>query len=215
MAYESGDIRSTDAPTLSRVWLRPLPTGSHAALERLESRYLKDGKGVYVSTPITTGEKFLNWRRGQGAQLSASDSDYEAELKRQVIDENIRRVRPLCERLSKSYPGRWIIDPTTLEMDGWAQADYHRYWLEVLNRFVESLVLADGWFYSTGCTLEYAFARTRHLPVFDAQMRPVQESRAIDLLGLAADQLELAHLSGEMQREVVTSLASSSEEVVR
>ncbi|MFC7358890.1 hypothetical protein [Nocardioides astragali] len=210
MGHKSGERRSTGASILGQVWSRPLPPEASAELDRFELKLREHGRAIYLSTPITTGEKFLLWRRGHGAELSASDSEYAAELKRQVIDENVRRVRPLHARLSENYPERWIIDPTVLEVEGWAQADYHRFWLEVLSRFVERLVVADGWFYSTGCTLEYAFARARHLPVLDAELRPVEAARAVDLLTLAADQLELAHLSGQTQREVATSLASSN-----
>lgn len=196
------EISETSSSVLSEVLTRPLPSGALDELEHLKPQ----GGGqsvVYLSTPITTGERFLHWRKRLGAQLSDAESEYAIELKREVIDENLRRLRPLRQRLAKRFEGQTIIDPTSLEMESWEQPDYHRFWLEVLRRYVDAVVLADGWSFSTGCTLEFAYAFQRGLPCLDSSFQPLDSLRATELLGVAADQLQLAHLPAKAQLDTI------------
>ena len=204
-----GKALSTMA-VLSDVLALPLPPGADDELQRFDRMGRGRIRAVYLSTPITTGERFLEWRRNLGEHLSHSESTYARELKQQVIEENLRRAKPLRGRLEEQFERRSIIDPTELEVEGWGQSDYHRFWLEVLDRYVDTVVLADGWSFSTGCTLEFAFALSRGLTCLDSDLELIDAIRAAELLGAAADQLELAHLSPDAQRSVIAAITPVS-----
>lgn len=197
------------AAPVAEVRGRSLPPGARSHLKQLRSR-LQGSRGVYLSTPITTGERLLEWRKLRGPKLDAIDEVYARELKSRVIDENLRQVRPLRRRLSTDFPGREIIDPTELEADGWSQSDYHRYWLEVLGDCVDVAVFANGWHYSTGCTLEYGYAVASGIRCLDADLRKLEPGRAAELLSVAADQMQLAHLPSNTAIAVAAWLGSAS-----
>jgi hypothetical protein len=119
---------------------------------------LKPRSGVYVSTPITTGPRFVQWRRGPGAHLQPDSAEYEQRRHEAVIVPNREAVAPLVESLHSQLQDP-VIDPTALEdVPGWEQFEYHRFWAEVVDRYVHTAVFADGWEYSSGCVLELAAA---------------------------------------------------------
>jgi hypothetical protein len=119
---------------------------------------ISDREAVYVSVPITTGKRFLDWRRGPGARLVPSDGSYRSEHRRHVVDPNRAHVVPVV-RLLRERLGRVVIDPTTLsDVPGWGQADYHAFWTQVIERYAGTVVFLDGWEFSSGCTHEFLAA---------------------------------------------------------
>src|SRR5438128_1237024 len=70
--------------------------------------------GVYVSAPITTGRRFVDWRMGPGASLAPADEDYGMQHRAHVVLPNREHVRPLVRRV-REYFGGVVIDPTALE----------------------------------------------------------------------------------------------------
>ena len=150
----------------------------------------------YVSTPITTGPQFVDWWRTKGHGLGTDHPDYAAELD-QVIEHNIAAVRPLVAEVERRF-GRPVIDPTRLgPLAGWRQHDYHRFWVEVIERFVATMVFADGWHYSSGCSLEFAAAIDAGLTTLDSSLQPLRT---------AAAQLASAGLADEPQQQALAAL---------
>jgi hypothetical protein len=119
---------------------------------------LPDREAVYLSVPITTGRRFLDWRRGPGAGLAPSDGRYPSEHRRHVVEPNREHVVPVV-RMLRERLGRVVIDPTTLhDVPGWGQADYHAFWTGVIERYAGTVVFLDGWEFSSGCTHEFVAA---------------------------------------------------------
>jgi hypothetical protein len=113
---------------------------------------------VYVSVPITTGKRFLEWRRGLGAGLSPSRRRYQREHAFHVVEPNRRHVKPIIALVEERLK-RIVIDPTTLgHVPNWTQADYHAFWTQVIERYVSTVVFMDGWEFSSGCTYEFLTA---------------------------------------------------------
>jgi hypothetical protein len=163
----------------------------------------------YVSTPITTGSEFVDWWRRQGHSLGRDDPAYEVELQH-VVRRNTEAVRPLVAKVERIFQHP-VIDPTRLgPVPGWQQPDYHRFWVRVIDRFVQTVVLADGWSYSSGCALEFAAAVTRDRVVLDAALRPLSRQRGACLLEDAARELDAAGLSAAAQREALEQLAGTT-----
>ena len=140
---------------------------------------------VYVSTPITTGERFVTWKRGLAAAVRTGDDEYSKGLLEHVVTPNRAQVAGLVERL-RSTSDSPVIDPTALEdVPGWQQLDYHGFWTEVIRRYAHTVVFAEGWHYSSGCVLELATAAEAGVALLRQDPEPLTSAKARDLVRLA------------------------------
>lgn len=187
----------THKDEVTEFLVRDLPVGSQELLKKYE-QLCASRPAVYLSHPITTGPRFLEWRKEVAAHHLPEDEVYGGRLKREVIAENVRRAAPLRARIAESFGDQEIIDPTEVDVPHWKQWDYHRVWAEVLERFVDTIVFADGWEYSTGCAVEYAVVLDLGLEALDARLEPLTAARANELLEKAAAELKAVGLSNSI-----------------
>lgn len=111
---------------------------------------------TYVSTPINTGEKFLNWYKLMGKKLLTENSvEYNNEKFKNVIEPNIIYAREYVNNLRK-INNKVVIDPTTFEIETlkWNQDDFYEFWGNVIKELVNEVIFLDGWEYSIGCCYE-------------------------------------------------------------
>jgi hypothetical protein len=142
----------------SRTGVAAAPSGIMDTILGVLHCTMEGREGVYVSAPITTGRRFVEWRRGSGATLTPADEDYRVQHRIHVVLPNREHVRPLVRRLRQHFPGV-VIDPTALEdIPSWVQDDYHSLWTEVVERYAHTVVFTDGWQYSSGCIREFLAA---------------------------------------------------------
>lgn len=203
MARQTRPEPSTDAPStrpsaVSELLTRPLPPGALGELERLEG-VAAAGSVVYLSTPITTGPRYLAWRRARASEGAPTDGAMDLRLRGEVIARNIAAVDPLRKKIRAAFPHVQIIDPTEFDRHGWEQADYHRFWVEVVERFAEAVVFARGWEHSTGCALEFSVACARGLTLMDHNIKPLDLRAAANRLHRAEQDLREA---GMPSREI-------------
>lgn len=149
---------------------------------------LEPRSAVYLSTPITTGRRFVEWRRGTGAELSPGSSAYLRRRAEEVIEPNRSDIAPLVRWLRTRFQDP-VIDPTALEaVPGWEQFDYHRFWAEVIERYAHTAVFAEGWQYSSGCVLELAAAVSADATLLRDDLAPLNPKDAVQLIeGAIAD----------------------------
>ncbi len=153
--------------------------GSQLARHLLEllDGVIEDRQAIYISVPITTGKRFLEWRRGPGARLAPSDEHYSKEHETHVIEPNQAYVRPLIQSVRNHLrrEGREgvVIDPTTLQVSSWTQADYHNFWTTVIARRVSTVVFMNGWEYSSGCVKEFLAAVRAGAELLQEDLRPL------------------------------------------
>jgi hypothetical protein len=138
-----------------------------------------DGRtATYVSVPITTGLRFVEWVQSCPNALPAGslgDEDY----RRNVVEPNRVAAGELIRLLRRSLPGA-VIDPTALgDIPGWSQADYHALWARVIERYARRILLGEGWEYSRGCTFEYLTAIRSGIEALDAEFCPITLERGI------------------------------------
>ena len=166
------------------------PCTLEAVLERWErDRGLTDGlpRALYVSTPITSGPRFLDWYRREGRKLKADPAAYWRGMRAEVILPNRQMAGNFIEAL------RWqidspIIDPSAFDMPDWEQQDYHQFWLKILEKHVRRVIFMTGWAYSTGCTLELEHALLLGLDCVDQDLKPLDIPRAVNILEQATIQ---------------------------
>lgn len=149
---------------------------------------LEPRSAVYLSTPITTGLRFVAWRRGPGADLAVETPEYRRRCADEVIAPNRNEIAPLVEFLRDRFDDP-VIDPTALEdVPGWEQLDYHRFWTEAIDRYAHTAVFADGWEYSSGCVLELAAAVSAGATLLCQDLTPLAPEDAAELTeGAVAD----------------------------
>ena len=155
-----------------------VPTTDEKLREWETERNLRQSRrtAIYVSTPITTGPAFIEWMQTKGQYLNKDSNDYRSALKADVILPNVRRTAASIELLRWRRMGL-IINPATLEVPGWQQSDYHRFWTIVLHRHARRVILLKGWQYSRGCTIEFEAAQKLGVDCVDESLEAISRKK--------------------------------------
>lgn len=197
-----GECRDPSIAPLAKVLRRPLAAGSESILRDMNSR-CRELQALYLSIPITTGQEYLHLLAGEMPQ----DEVTRSTLQHEAIARNIARVPAVVACMKRAWPERPQIVPTELEdVPGWEQPDYHRLWVEVIFRFATAVVFAEGWQFSTGCTVEYVVTRLLGLPAYNGSVRPLTDVEGAQLLEEAAEVLSSARVSNQMTAAALTAL---------
>lgn len=134
----------------------------------------------------------MEWVRERGFQIRDVDhatTAFRLDHQRAVVTPNLNHAKSLVGQLREknAIP---VIDPTAVPpIPGWQQSNWIAFWERVITRFANSLVMADGWEYSFGCSHEFVFAHAHGLPAFDENGKLISPNRAIDLLESAVREI--------------------------
>lgn len=178
------------------------------------------GSTVYLSGPITTGSRFLEWYSEIGSSLQSDQKRYAASLRENVVEPNSREVRETAARLRAALHEP-VLEPASLFVSDWSQRDYLALWARVIERFAARIVMMPGWEFSSGCANELERAFLHGLPVTALDGTPISLSRAEEQLAAAteiarmrkvpiADLTRVAEALRRMRKDNYSSLATSS-----
>jgi hypothetical protein len=147
-------------------------------------RDLRDARpvAVYVSTPITTGRRFIQWWRQHGAALVPGSQQFATSLRAEVILPNVQRTARFLELLRWRHVGV-IIDPTSFDVPGWTQESYNEFWAAILERHVKRVIFLGGWEYSRGCVQEFETAQRLGIDCVDEELSPLTREAGLTLIG--------------------------------
>lgn len=160
------------------------------------------GSLVYVSQPITTGPPYLRGRQALGGTPTPAA---DRALRREAMAENRRRTRELVDRVRATFePDRQVLDPSDYENEVYQQDDFHGLWAEVIRTYTHIVVFADGWQFSTGCSVELAAALQAGLPLLDDALRPLPHREAVRELSDGLAQLRASGLASGVMAEALT-----------
>jgi hypothetical protein len=101
---------------------------------------------TYLSGPITTGPRLFDALRAGGT------TD-----RRVIINLNSQDLRKAAAQL-RAGGGGVVVEPASLTVPGWTQADYIGLWDEFIGRFAKEVRFMPGWEFSAGCAAEFARA---------------------------------------------------------
>lgn len=168
---------------------------------------LPNRNALYVSAPITSGRRFVEWR-SQGHHLSFSDERYYREHLEHVVIPNRNAVAALVKE-ARNVTAGFVIDPTAVgQIETWSQGDYRTVWARVIEQFVETVIFADGWEFSNGCSFEFLIATKAGIRTLDKTRRPIDLATGAALVRHAIDELSAKHLSTEFLKGILQDLAT-------
>lgn len=100
---------------------------------------------IYLSGPITTGLRMMEGDTSDAVHF------------KHVFEVNCQEIIAVANGLRKER-AQTVIEPASLNVPGWHQADYHRLWRELIRRHVCEMVFMPGWEFSHGCAIEFSQA---------------------------------------------------------
>jgi hypothetical protein len=164
------------------------PDEIERALEALARQY-GARKLIYLSTPITTGQRYYDFVRGVGRDLPP---DKRKHLSRKhVLEPNMAAARVVRERLAAQL-NEPVIDPTAVDYKDWGQEDYKVLWASVIERSARAVAFVDGWEYSNGCAFEFLTAVRTVKDLMDEHLQPLAPASGVKLVESAIP--EIMHL---------------------
>lgn len=157
---------------------------------------------TYLSGPITTGKRLFEFERQRillGQPCAVSDTKV-------IVLENEKAIFDYARELRSK--GVLVIEPASLFVAGWTQRTYYEFWYEVFRRFVNRVVLLDGWEYSVGCANEFFFAHSARIPVETVQGQSMSVEEGRQRVKFAAQEMLSEAKCSDRLSGVATSLLS-------
>lgn len=149
----------------------------HSAILQAWKCALGDKKVIYLSGPITTGRQMLeNIRAG----VIIADEV--------IARENSAALVGAADTLRREL-NDIVLEPATLCIPGWSQAEYLRLWKECIKRYVSVVMFMPGWQYSVGCVTEFGFAKTHGVNTQKIDGTELSSEEALALLDGARSNL--------------------------
>lgn len=124
------------------------PNTLHTAILQAWDCAFAGSRVAYLSGPITTGLR-------QVERLRIGDETKDGKYA--IIRENSEALISTAQRL-RAERGGIIVEPASLNVEEWSQADYLELWELFIERHVRLIMLMPGWEYSFGCATEFARA---------------------------------------------------------
>jgi hypothetical protein len=163
---------------------------------------------IYVSTPVTTGRRAIEWHSANGGVLDRNDDSFRIE----VVERNRRDAADFVRRL-REKAGRVVIDPAALpDVPGWEQADYRFFWGRVIERYAVLVLFRDGWQYSSGCAYEFLVAHRAGLDVRDERENELPRNRGRRMIEAAASDAPPERSADAFLQRVARELAEEKAE---
>jgi len=159
---------------------------------------------VYISGPITTGKNFVRWYLTEGMSFPKDSPEYAAAFRTNVLEINELEILDLAKRI-RSIDKVAVIEPASLYIPEWSQVDYINYWIEIIENFVEKIILVDGWQFSLGCVKEFSFATARNYQIYSHDGEPISHNCGKEMV-LAASR-EVKKVSEK--NKILTTLAEN------
>jgi hypothetical protein len=160
-----------------------------AAIRQIWRSAFGSTRVVYLSGPITTGQRFIDWWRGGGHALARDSGQYSAALREQVIAPNEEALK-LAAELLRARHAEPVIEPATLFVSDWSQSDYLDLWERFITDHASRILLMDGWEFSAGCASEFCRAHLDGVPTARMDGTPVVARDGIAAIRRALTEVE-------------------------
>lgn len=157
-------------------------------------------KFIYMSTPITTGPRFIEWYKKVGKNYK-DPTLYDYQHKMHVIRMNEIDAQVKAENLLDRVHGL-VVNPAEFKIK-LTQPEFLAFWTKFIIDHASTVIFTDGWSYSRGCLNEYLVATQYNIPCLDHKLRPLEINDAILEIKFAITTLKGLELSTSSQEDVL------------
>ncbi len=163
---------------------------SHKQVDSLIRRlnFSKNGRDViYLAVPISSGLRL--WKLAAEHELSdlaQVPRRFPSEYEMKVLRPNLQDAEVALTVAQREYTDHQIVNPGRVSVTGWSQEQYRRAWKAFISKFIDTVLVSEGWPYSRGCVDEVLHALKIRVPVIDMEKHELS-------LQDVREQLEKAH----------------------
>ena len=179
------------------------PPTSNKDIESALERYNDRGDYLYVSTPMTSGLRYLNF--------SLYDDNVTSEDKCAIWDANIAQSHYTAHIVGRMNPGREVLNPVTFQdkegTEGWVGDDYLVFWTSVIENNCEEIYFVNDWEYSMGSAYEFFIAQRSELPCRNEQGEIIRSYKGLLMIGNALQHYEYVGKCSCFLKRVYDALA--------
>jgi hypothetical protein len=179
---------------------------AQAALEFLISVIGKE-KAVYMSAPITSGKRLIEFHKKNGSHLKPKYIYSTKDISIQVAKYNRLHAEDIAKKVRRKINGM-VIDPTLVaDLNGWTQDDYRFLWGKVIEKYASTVVCIDDWNYSNGCAYEFLIATQSKIETLDENLNSLSLDKGMILIQRAIEDLEQCLLPTNFLQSVIAELS--------
>lgn len=164
------------------------PQNLHTAILQAWDCAFAGSRVAYLSGPITTGLR-------QVERLRTGDTSNDGKYA--IIRENSEALISTAQRL-RAERGFIIVEPASLNVEEWSQADYLYLWELFIERHVRLIMFMPGWEYSYGCATEFARAVEHDVRTETVSGSLITPEDGIALITAACESLREDDASGSL-----------------
>lgn len=169
---------------------------------------IPEHNAVYVSAPITSGRRYIDWIKQHPGNRDFSGCNQNPEFTRNVVEKNREHSRAVVKKLRSSFPGKVLIDPTVVpDLPNWNQDDYRFAWGRIIENYAQIHVCSEDWQFSSGCVYEFLVAKNSKIQTFDEDLKEISLEKGQQLIQEAIVILRSHELSITFHEAVYNELA--------
>lgn len=160
---------------------------------------------TYVSTPLTSGNRFLTWFRERGSVLDPESKQFKDEHFRFVVQPNSEVVKKKVFQLRKRLRS-FLINPIKFNRPEWNQDDYRYFWGSFIEQHVDRVVFIDDWQFSKGSAFEFLTAYRSSIETLDENLKVLDRAAACQLVESAIEEYKRSSLPASFLERIVDEL---------
>lgn len=177
-----------------------------AMLGILRSVIEGNNNSVYVSIPLTSGKRFLDYYSSNYLEKSKNCNNQDKNFITTLIDSNKNSAKEIVKQLRSRF-SETLINPLALpDIEGWEQDDYRDFWGRVVERYAKTVICTKDWNYSSGCIYEFLIAKQNNIQTTDENSAFISIQEGINLIKKAVGEMKNSKMPSHFLENVINSL---------
>jgi Domain of unknown function (DUF4406) len=129
------------------------------------------------------------------------------EFQDEVVEVNKRNLFEAAEQL-RAETGEVVINPAAMpHCNGWPQSQWRELWRTVIDRYVFSMIVLEGWAYSKGAIYEVAVALRKGIKVATIDHKTLDAISAQQAIAAAASDLKARAMDTTFYEQILAAVS--------
>ncbi|MFH2108555.1 MAG: hypothetical protein ABII93_07795 [Chrysiogenia bacterium] len=175
-------------------------------IEKIIDVILNGNKVTYISAPISSGKRFLQWYKTEGIKLNSESDEYNKSLFLKVIKKNNHDSEKKISKINK-IENNLIVDPTKLDFSEWTQNDYRIFWSNFIKKHVSKIIMLNDWEYSIGCVTEFKTGILNNIDIFNENNKLIEKEEGLKRIKIAFDDLNINGCDTRFHEEMLANFS--------